>query len=156
MNSSDCQSLVADTFLHLASEILRKSDAAEGELRSAISRAYYAVYLTARDHLLGTDGANYNLARKRLWRKFKKKSRQLGSHDLVILAIGEVPKTTVINPKVLSSQLSQLKEARTYADYIYDPNALRSISATDWQEYCKENLELAALILPIMRRLPKF
>ena len=45
MNSTGTQPAISDEFLRFAQEAVQNQQSGEGRLRSAISRAYYAVYL---------------------------------------------------------------------------------------------------------------
>lgn len=158
ITSSASQESISDDFLHIASEAVRNAQSSEGALRSAISRAYYSVFLTARDKLFGSDQIQLtNTIRKQLSKKFKKsKQKEPGSHDIIIFAITEIKQTSTIKPISFSQQISQLKEARIHADYHFSTTNLARIPYSTWQEYAKENIELASQLLPIARRLPSF
>lgn len=146
---------VASDFLHLASEAIRDTASSEGTLRTAVSRLYYAVYLTIRDRLFGSDGVGLSApVRKRLRREFKTTYHwDPGSHDLVIFAITKTRRTRTLNPLMLFEQVSQLKEARVHADYHFTADNLRGISKDSWQDYAAENAALTAHVLPLAQRL---
>lgn len=155
---SGAQSSISDDFLHLASEIVRNQNSSEGALRSAISRAYYALFLTVRDHLFGPDEIGLTRALKQeLQRKFKKKRKWVrGSHELVILALRDMESTKRLLPLTLSDQISQLKEARVHADYHFTLENLKDIPKETWREYARENIALASQLLAVARRLPSY
>lgn len=153
---SSSQSSISDDYLHLAADATRNQHSSEGTLRTAISRAYYAVFLTVRDQLFGPDGARLKSEtekklRKKFWQKHK---RNPGSHDLVIFAIADIKPTTTLRPQVFSQQVSQLKEARVHADYHFTLDNLKDIPKDNWREYAEESVELASQLLPVARRLP--
>ena len=156
ITGSATQAAIADDFLRLASVTVRCKRASEAALRSAIRRAYYAVFLTARDHLFGADGSRLiGPKRKQLRKKFQQKAfREPGSHDLVIFAVTEVPRSAALKPIVLAQQVEQLKEARVYADYFYSTQKLRGVPYDNWRDYATKSVELASQLLPSARRLP--
>lgn len=143
-------------FFSFASSVVRDPNASEAGLRSAVSRAYYAVFITARDRLFGDDQKNLN-------NKVKKKIRQsyrqqtgnkkpyLGNHELVIFTISDRAKDVM-----LSTQLDQLREARVAADYKRDYYHLSKVGKQSWREYAEETMELAALILPLAKKLSSY
>lgn len=157
MITSGSQSSVADDFLHLASDAVRDAQASEGALRSAISRAYYAVFLTVRDQLFGLDAISLsNKERKDLERKFRKAhSRAPGSHDLVIFALADVQPNKTVHPLTLQQQVRQLKEARVHADYHFTAGTLKGVAKQSWREYAEECVIIASQLLPTTRRLPR-
>ncbi|MDP2726108.1 MAG: hypothetical protein Q8P59_01060 [Dehalococcoidia bacterium] len=143
-------------FFHLAAQTVRDNGSSEAALRTAISRAYYAVLLATRDKLFGPDGLRLTgPIRKQLGKKFGVKTkRNPGSHDLIIFAITDVEKTATLNPLTLSQQLGQLKEARVHADYHFAEDNLEDIPKADWREYAVENVTLASQLLPMAEGLP--
>ena len=150
---------ICNDYLRLASEAVRDSQSSEGSLRTAISRAYYAVFLSVRDHLFGPDGANLtSRKRNKLVRKFRqaqKKSKWYpGSHDLIIFSITDVILTGMVRPVTLSQQVSQLKEARIHADYDFTSQNLKNIPYSTWREYANESIALASQLLPLAEKLP--
>lgn len=156
MSDSTTHSFNPDEFFSFASLICRDSSADEASLRSAISRAYYAVFLAARDSLFGTDAVGLSdPVKKRIIRNFqvrrKEKRRGLGIHETVIFAI--LDRTNSIT---LSGQLDQLREARVNADYRLSHRCLLDVGKRSWREYAEETMQLAALILPLMKRLPSY
>jgi len=150
------QSFDPTEFFSFAGLIVRESSANEAALRSAISRAYYSVYLVARDSLFGTDEARLTAGiRKRINRNYQlkthKKQRELGTHALVIFAIHDRT-----NNFTLSHQLDQLREARVDADYKMSQKCLSNIGKQSWREYAEETMQLATLILPRAKMLPSY
>ena len=144
--------------MHLASEAIRNEQSSEGALRTAIGRAYYAVFLTVRDQLFGPDGTRLTRTiRKRLRKRFRQARRwDPGSHDLVIFAITDITPTVTLRPLGLSQQVSQLKEARIHADYYFTLDNLRGIPKDSWREYADESIALASQLLPVARKLPSY
>lgn len=146
-----------DGFFSFAGSIVREPTANEAALRSAISRAYYSVYLVARDSLFGLDERCLTTKMKReIAAKFRvrhklKKQRGLGTHERVIFAI--LDKT---NNVTLSQRLDQLREARVNADYKMNQECLSNVGKQSWREYVKETMELASLVLPLARKLPSY
>lgn len=143
-------------FFHYASTILNNSTANEAELRSAISRVYYAVFLIARDRLFGPDEQRLTHGiEKRIIKSYRikidKKKFKLGTHERTIFAIHD--KTNNIS---LSQQLDQLREARINADYKVSQKVLSDINKESWRKYAEENMQLATLILPRVRNLPSY
>ena len=159
MNPANTQSAVSDDFIRIAQGAITNSQSNEGELRTAIGRAYYAVFLTARERLFGSDEVRLTRPLKnRLRKKFKRHQRSdPGSHDLIIFAITDInnpPRT--LKPLVLAQQLTQLKVARTHADYNFALNRLRTIQKQTWREYAEESVQLASILLGRARTLPPY
>ena len=145
-----------DDFYHFAGSIIRDPKANEAELRSAVSRVYYSLFLIARDRLFGMDEKNLTEAiRKKITRNYRikidKKKKRLGTHQVVIFAIQDKLKSIT-----LSHQLDQLREARVNADYRIDNKYIREIDKKSWREYAEENMQLAALALPRLKKLPYY
>ncbi|MCL0066156.1 hypothetical protein M1N79_04700 [Dehalococcoidia bacterium] len=146
-----------EEFFGFAGSIVRDSSAKEAALRSAISRAYYSVYLVARDRLFGMDETQLTAnIRKRISEKSQQRHRrrrwrELGTHERVIFAIQD--KT---NNVTLSQQLDQLREARVNADYRMNQNCLSNLGKQSWRELAEETMQLATLILPLAKRLPSY
>ncbi len=143
-------------FFSFAGSLVRDSSANEAALRSAISRAYYSIFLVARDSLFGTDEARLTSGiRKRINRNYQTathgRQRELGTHALVIFAVRD--KT---NNFTLSQQIDQLKEARVNADYKMSQQCIIDAGKQSWREYAEETMQLAALILPIVKKLPSY
>jgi hypothetical protein len=143
---------VSDEFLRFASEATQNASSTEGVLRSAISRAYYAIFLLARDQLFGSDGeALTNKVRKKLRRDFKQRSNKdlSGSHREILFAVSTKKIT-------LSQQMGQLYEARLDADYRFSQKNLTRIPHNSWQEYAKETVELAEFLHQEAAKLTRF
>jgi hypothetical protein len=150
-------SSIFDDFFHLASQAIKDTESSEGALRTAISRAYYAVFLTARDQLFGPDETGLTSSkRKKLRKKFGQKKRPVGSHDWIIFAISDIKPTVTVRPLTLQSQVSQLKEARVHADYHFTSQNLQGIPYNTWREYATKVVELASQVLPVARQLPPY
>lgn len=156
MNATINQPFDPIKYFSFAGSIVRDPNADEASLRSAISRAYYSLFLIARDNLFGLDEVkltssvikrivgNYQLATR------KKKAR-LATHELVIFAIQDKTKNIT-----LSQQIDQIREARVNADYRRDQKCLSDIGKESWREYAEETMQLAALILPMVEKLPSY
>jgi hypothetical protein len=143
-------------FFSYASSAVREPSASEAALRSAISRAYYAVFLVARDRLFGTDAVGLTAqVKKIIIRDFQirtgRKRSDLGIHETVIFAIRYKRKHIT-----LSDQLDQLREARVNADYRMSGKCLSNVGKQSWLEYAEESMQLAALTLPLAKRLPSY
>lgn len=142
-------------FFRFASSIIRDSNASEAALRSAISRAYYAVYLVARDRLFGIDAARLiPRIQKRIDKEFKLQTRLKrgpGPHERMIFVIKQKSRNIT-----LSQQFEQLKEARVNADYQMSYTVLSVIGKGSWREYAEETMQLATLILPSAKSLPTY
>jgi len=155
MSISASRSFRPEEFFSFAGSIVRDSSANEAALRSAISRAYYAVYLVARDSLFGIDGVRLtNAIRKQINKKFRQTGRHTkdpGVHERVIFAITDKPTNMT-----LAQQIDQLREARINADYKMNYKVLAIVGKQSWREYAEETMQLAALVLPSARRLPAY
>lgn len=144
-------------FFSFAGSIVHDTNADEAALRSAISRAYYSVYLVARDSLFGLDEMRLTAAiRKQIASKFSRRYRQrrrrkLGTHETVIFAI--LDKTNNIT---LSQQVDQLREARVNADYKMSQQCLSDLGKQSWRQYAQETMQLGSLVLPAVKRLPPY
>lgn len=126
----------AKEFLFLAAEIVRSDTSNEGALRTAISRAYYAVFLTVRDRLFGPDASRLkHKVRQSLDKEYGQRNpgKSPGSHERIIFAITELKPSGHLNPVVLSQQLGQLKEARTRADYLLTKERLKDVECDTWR-----------------------
>lgn len=137
-------------FFKLASNLGRRPNADEATHRSAISRAYYAVFLSARDKLFGFDEVQLTEpVKKKLRKKHKlEKGDHPGSHELIIFAVS-------LQSLVLSQQLDLLKTARVIADYKLDPKHLKSQGFTTWKDYSHQNLTLTSQLLPTVSALKR-
>lgn len=143
-------------FFRFASEIMRDPQSDEAAYRTAISRGYYAIYLTARNRVFGTDDKLLtNAIKKRILKEYnqqKSKRRQsLATHERLIFAISTKTKNIT-----LKQRLDQLKEARVHADYHCDQGCLSKVGKQSWFEYAKETMELATLVLPTVQALPSY
>jgi len=149
MNSPGAQSAISDEFLRFAQEAIQNQQSGEGRLRSAISRAYYAVLLTVRDQLFGPDAAQLTKSRrKKLQHQVKGKSGSktgLGSHDFIISAITLIRPSGTLSPVTLSQKVRLLKNARVHADYDFTSVNLNAIPQLSWRDYAKDNVELATI-----------
>ena len=142
----------------MAAQSVKGNAATEGCLRSAISRAYYSVFLTVRDQIFGEDGKQLknNKLKKELNKSFQTKTknkRYLNSHEIVIFALSQLKSTVTLQPLALSQQLRQLREARVYADYTFNKQELKQIPFNNWTDYAKQMVALTSQILPIARRI---
>ena len=143
---------VSDEFLQFASDAIDNVAATEGVLRSAISRAYYAIFILAREQLFGSDGAELTQrVKKKLRKDYRKKlSKDLvGSHQEILFAVS-------LKKITLSQQMRQLYQARINADYHLSTKNLLPIVHTTWQAFAKETVELAQLIQQEAARLSRF
>jgi hypothetical protein len=144
-----------DSFLSFAGTILKDPSADEVTMRTAMSRAYYSVFLNARDHLFGHDARFLTKkVKSEINSKYKiisGKKRELGSHEIVSFAIKF--KTGNIT---LSDQLDKLRRARINADYNMNADCLVIESKTSWRVYAEETCQLASQLLPRIRRLPNY
>ena len=156
--NSSSQASISDGFLRLASEIVRNRQSPEEALRSAVSRAYYSVFLTARDRLFGSDAVGLtSRIRNKLIRRFRHKHGWIpGSHDRIIFAITDLPFSPIIRPLTLSQQISELKEARIHADYYLTNDKLKTIPYDTWLAYTDRMVALASQLLPAARQLPPY
>ena len=155
--NSSSQAAISNGFLRLATEIVQNSQSPEEALRTAISRAYYSVYLTARDRLFGSDAIG--LTRKKreaLIKRLKRKHKPSGSHDRVLFALTDLSSTSTIHPLVLSQQIGELKAARIHADYNFTKEHLREIPYDTWSEYADKMVAFASQLLPVTRQLPSY
>ena len=155
--NSSSQTAISNGFLRLATEIVQNNQSPEEALRTAISRAYYSVYLTVRDRLFGPDaiGLTYR-KRGALIKRLKRKHEPSGSHDCVLFAITDLSSTSTIHPLVLSQQIGELKAARIDADYKFTKENLREIPYDTWSEYADKMVAFASQLLPVARQLPSY
>lgn len=141
----------ADYFA-FAQQIVSNSPSEAGQ-RAAISRAYYACHLTARDQLYGIDGSG-------LTNPVKKKLKSGNSeHRAVYLTISSNPYLSIGRRKRLSDELGQLKDMRETADYYRDPtgpnvtNTFAKNQVNDWSGLTAAAMALASNLLPELRQL---
>lgn len=156
--NSSSQKVNSDGFLRLATEIVQNSQSSEAALRTAISRAYYLVFLTVRDQLFGADEIGLTRAiRKILRRRFQQKYPwDPGSHDLILFALTDLAFSSTTRPLTLSQKISQLKVARVHADYHFTIGNLQDIPCDTWSAYANHMVALASQLLPDARRLPSY
>jgi hypothetical protein len=145
-----------EEFFHYASLILHDPLASEAQLRTAISRSYYSLFLIARDKLFGTDEHYLTSGiRKKILKSYQiridKKKKHLATHELVIYAIND--KTHNVT---LFQQLDQLREARVNADYKMSQKLLADLGKKSWRDYAEENMQLAALVLARVKTLSSY
>lgn len=146
-----------EDFFSYAGSIVSDANSNEAALRSAISRAYYSMFLIARDRLFGLDQVQLNNTKRKqvdkqlLIQYSGKRKKQLGVHERVILCVCD--KTQNIT---LYQQLDQLREARVNADYKMSHSCLSTVGKTSWREYAEETLQLSSQILPDLKRLASY
>ena len=111
----------------------------EADYRSAISRAYYACHLVARDALFGVDA----------------RGGKRPSHWAVINSVNKVP-----SRHRDARRLRRLKRMREVADYVTDslhPEVRRVFERSqvaDWEGLAAAALAVAGEAIPRLRRLP--
>ncbi|MBI4188843.1 MAG: hypothetical protein HY529_06520 [Chloroflexi bacterium] len=156
MEGSSRDSICNDLFI-LASDIVKDKDSQEHQLRTAVSRAYYCVFLTVRDRLFGPDAINFTSRKQKLLdRKYRTKGRPSGSHERILVALEDIPATAVLRPLTLLHQIDELKEARVHADYDFTHDRLKDVPYATWTEYANHMVALASQVLPLARRLPSY
>lgn len=122
-------------------ERLAQPGAGEEDYRTAVSRAYYACHLVARDRLFGVDAVRWG----RGWRP---------SHRTVMEAVRPHM------PDVIHERFDQLKLMRENADYVRDPDHPETqrlfsvLNTNDWAEFASDALTIARRLLPRLRTLP--
>ena len=127
-----------ELFLGQAERLARDAEN-EADYRSAISRAYYACHLTARDALFGVDAGG----------------GRRPSHWAVINSVNKVP-----GLHRDARRLRRLKWMREVADYITDslhPEVRRAFEESrvpDWAGLAARMLGVAGALIPRLRRLP--
>ena len=127
-----------ELFLGQAERLARGAEN-EADYRSAISRAYYACHLTARDALFGVDAGG----------------GRRPSHWAVINSVDKVP-----GLHRDARRLRRLKWLREVADYITDslhPEVRRAFEESrvpDWAGLAARTLGVAGALIPRLRRLP--
>ena len=125
-------------FLGQAERLARDAEN-EADYRSAISRAYYACHLVARDVLFGVDAGG----------------GRRPSHWAVINSVDKVP-----GRRRDARKLRGLKWMREVADYITDslhPEVQERFGAarvSDWAGLAARALAVAGTLIPRLRRLP--
>jgi hypothetical protein len=113
-----------ERFLDVANNLAKDED--EASLRSAVGRAYYATFITARDRLRISETENV--------------------HGTVIDEVNR----TVGNS--IGSQLAAMRRLRAVADYEMQPI---DPTCRDWRENCDKQISLASLLLPRMQSLSR-
>ena len=127
-----------ELFLGQARRLTRDAEN-EADHRSAVSRAYYACHLVARDALFGVDAGG----------------GRRPSHWAVINSVGKVP-----NRQRDARRLRRLKRMREVADYVTDsmhPEIQRLFvrsRVSDWEGFADAALAVAGGLVPRLRRLP--
>ena len=151
------------SFFGLAQKLLT-STPDEAECRTAITRAYYSCFLVARDQMFDIDQSRLTSGkRKRISRiASSKRTRQLGSHDLIIAAVANHGTLKAARAKRLSDQLSELRDMRVQADYFRNPQNPNTVSVfaryavSDWEALAHFAMTLASNLLPDLQRIPRF
>ena len=124
-----------ERFLALAARLTAHGDEEE-DYRSAVSRAYYSCYLTARNALFGIDGARMRASES--------------MHGFVINSISD---------KTIAGKLDELRELRVQADYYTNPRhrrtraVFRKYRTNDWSDLARRALALATEIRPVLAEL---
>ena len=85
----------------------------EAELRTAISRAYYACHIMARDRMFGSDATGL----RRKDREMLARDKRVSEHVVVSKAIATNSGMRSGAAKRLSDQLGELRSMREQADY---------------------------------------
>lgn len=122
-----------ERFFALASRLVQHGGDEE-DYRCAVSRAYYACFLTARDNLFGNDGAR-------------------ASESMHRAVIDAIPDARV------SRRLNELRELRVQADYYTNPLHRRTRAifkrhrVSTWASLAEKSLALAEEILPMLKGL---
>jgi hypothetical protein len=136
-------------FFRLAEQLAKDADN-EAAQRSAISRAYYACHLTARDRIYGLDKAGLSRAvRRRI-----AGDRRVGDHEAIVVAVAKNTTFKRGAAKKLSDQLSELQELRELADYLRDTDgaaiqdSFEHYRAKDWNGLARTALALTTNVLP--------
>ena len=127
-----------ELFVGQAERLARNAEN-EADYRSAISRAYYACHLVARDALFGVDAGG----------------GRRPSHWAVINSVNKVP-----GRHWDAYLLQALKRMREVADYVTDslhPEVRRAFErnqVADWEGLAAAALVVAGEVVPRLRRLP--
>ena len=125
-------------------ERLAQSGASEEDYRTAVSRAYYACHLTARNRLFGVDARDWDASGKR------------PSHVTVIGAVREA-----LAIREVLEGMGRLKVARERADYVCDPlhpevrELFDDFAVDGWAGMAHEAITLARDLLPHLRGLER-
>ncbi len=124
-----------DLFLVQARRLARTAEN-EADYRSAISRAYYACHLTARDALFGVDAGGGGRP----------------SHWAVINSVARAEENA-------ADRLRRLKRVREVADYVTDSShpevqgVFANGRASDWASLAGRALAVAHRLIPRLRAL---
>ena len=127
-----------ELFVGQAERLARNAEN-EADYRSAISRAYYACHLVARDALFGVDAGG----------------GRRPSHWAVINSVNKVP-----GRHWDAYLLQALKRMREVADYVTDslhPEVRRAFErnqVADWEGLAAAALVVVGEVVPRLRRLP--
>lgn len=148
-------------FFLLAQALLQETPE-ESQARTAISRAYYACFLTLRDRMFGLDERLLTRSvRNRIVRAANR--REAGEHEVVILAIAQNRNISSSGrAKNLTDAIRELKDLRVQADYKLDPSDMGTQTSysrygvANWAELAHQAISLTALLLPDLRRVPQF
>ncbi|MBI4287706.1 MAG: hypothetical protein HY671_04655 [Chloroflexi bacterium] len=92
---------------------LTQGSPSEAQMRTAISRAYYSLFLAASHHFFGNTGP-------------PRKLRKHGVHTATIDRLRQVSTT-------LAGQLDELRELRVQADYKLLPDPIYEDWSANWQ-----------------------
>ena len=140
-------------FFALASNLVGRSPD-ESSARTAVGRAYYACWLTARDRMFGKDGVRLRPGKlKQILR-----GRRGASHEAVLTAVGQNGALTPGNRKTMSDQLRELRDLRVQADYYCAaaPTSLFSrYAVNDWEGLAHTSLALASNVYPQVKKLTR-
>ncbi len=144
----------------------------EARCRTAISRAYYSCFISARDKLFGMDARGLTNERQKRVEKLHQQAfnlrrpARLASHETVIFTVKTMP--IVVQEvrsgwaKNLADQMSQLKAMRVQADYFRDSanektmSVFQTYQVTDWAGLAHHAMSMASSIIADVRRLPSF
>ena len=124
---------------YVQAERLARDAENEADYRSAISRAYYACHLVARDALFGIDAGG----------------GRRPSHWTVIGIIAKIE-----GHDEDANGLRLLKRMREVSDYVTDSShpevrsAFEESQVEDWEELAAAALAVAGALIPRLRRLP--
>ena len=125
-----------ELFLVQAQRLARTAEN-EADYRSAISRAYYACHLVARDALFGVDTAG----------------GRRPSHQAVISSVGKAEENG-------ADRLRRLKRMRETADYVTDSShhevqaVFVDSRVSDWASLAARALAVEGALIPRLRTLP--
>ena len=127
-----------ELFLVQAQRLARTAEN-EADYRSAISRAYYACHLVARDALFGVDA----------------RGGRRPSHSAVINSVDRAP-----GQRQDARMLRELKRMREAADYVTDSShpdvqdVFANSRVADWASLADWGLAIADALIPRLRAMP--